>query len=50
MKGTVSTVGLTARAFRVNQEDSPYIICMKKTGAIPFIKTNLPQNAMNFDS
>jgi Asp-tRNA(Asn)/Glu-tRNA(Gln) amidotransferase A subunit family amidase len=50
MKGTTSTVGLTSRAFDIKSKDSPYIICMKKTGAIPFIKTNLPQIAMNFDS
>ncbi len=50
MEGTASTVGLSARAFKIDKKDSSAIICMKNNGMIPFIKTNLPQLAFNFDS
>jgi fatty acid amide hydrolase len=50
MEGTVATVGLSARANRINKADSPMIRCIKNSGMIPFIKTNIPQLAFNFDS
>ncbi len=50
MQGTVATVGLSARAFKTCEHDSSLILCIKNNGMIPFIKTNLPQLAFNFDS
>ena len=50
MKSTVATVGLSYRANKVNEHDSPHIVCIKNSGMIPFVKTNLPQLAFNFDS
>lgn len=50
MKSTSSTVGLSSRANIIQEEDSPHIVCIKNSGMIPFIKTNLPQLAFNFDS
>jgi Asp-tRNA(Asn)/Glu-tRNA(Gln) amidotransferase A subunit family amidase len=50
MKSTSATIGLSCRANIINEEDSPHIVCIKNSGMIPFIKTNLPQLAFNFDS
>lgn len=50
MKGTHSTIGVTIRATRVDKEDCATIKCIKHSGMIPFIKTNLPQLAFNFDT
>lgn len=50
MEGTVSSIGLSARANNVCKSDSPHIVCIKNSGMIPFIKTNLPQLAFAFDS
>jgi Asp-tRNA(Asn)/Glu-tRNA(Gln) amidotransferase A subunit family amidase len=41
---------LTSRANTIIKKDCPLIIAIKNAGMIPFIKTNLPQLAMNFDS
>jgi Asp-tRNA(Asn)/Glu-tRNA(Gln) amidotransferase A subunit family amidase len=49
MENTRSTLGVTIRADRFVKEDCATIKCMKFTGLIPFIKTNLPQLAFNFD-
>jgi fatty acid amide hydrolase len=50
MESTVATVGLSARANNISTADSPQIVCIKRNGMIPFMKTNLPQLAFNFDS
>ncbi len=50
IEGTRSTIGLTIRATRYDKQDCGTIKCMKNSGLIPFIKTNLPQLAFNFDS
>jgi len=50
MEGTSSTVGLTIRANKIDNEDCLLVKAIKRSGMIPFIKTNLPQLAMNFDS
>ena len=50
MEGTRSTIGLTIRADRFLKEDCGTIKAFKHTGLIPFIKTNVPQLAFNFDS
>ena len=50
MEGTCSTIGITVRAERPFKEDCATIKCVKHTGQIPFMKTNLPQLAFNFDS
>lgn len=50
LAGTRATIGLTIRANKVDLEDGPIAKCFKNSGMIPFIKTNLPQLAFNFDS
>lgn len=50
MESTSATIGLSCRANNISKADSPHIVCMKNQGMIPFIKTNLPQLAFNFDS
>ena len=50
IEGKHSTLGVTIRATKADKEDCATIKCMKHTGLIPFIKTNLPQLAFNFDS
>ena len=50
MEGLCSTIGFTVRAERPFKEDCATIKCIKHTGQIPFMKTNLPQIAFNFDS
>lgn len=50
MAGTRSTIGLTARAEKVIEADNCIVICAKNSGMIPFVKTNLPQIALNYDS
>ena len=50
MKGTRSTIGLTSRANSFIEEDCGIIFCVKNSGMIPFVKTNLPQITLNFDT
>lgn len=50
MAGTRSTGGLTVRANRVFEEDSNIATCVKNSGMIPFVKSNIPQICMNYDS
>jgi Asp-tRNA(Asn)/Glu-tRNA(Gln) amidotransferase A subunit family amidase len=50
LEGTVSTIGLRARANRVAKQDSWLAQVLKRAGIIPFVKTNLPQLALDFDS
>lgn len=50
LKGTRSTIGLTTRANTIINEDCGIMVCVKNSGMIPFVKTNLPQIALNFDS
>ena len=50
IQGTRATVGLTSRANNIDTKDAGIITNLKNSGAIPFIKTNLPQLALNFDS
>ena len=48
MESTAATVGLSCRANNVNDQDSPHIVCIKNSGMIPFVKTNMPQLSFNF--
>lgn len=50
MQGTRSTIGLTIRADKFKTEDNCIIQCVKNSGMIPYMKTNLPQIALNYDS
>ena len=50
MSGTRSSIGLSARLNTVNNSDCGIIHCIKNSGMIPFIKTNLPQIALSYDS
>lgn len=50
MEGTRSTIGLSARINTVYHSDCGIITCIKNSGMIPFIKTNLPQIALTYDS
>jgi Asp-tRNA(Asn)/Glu-tRNA(Gln) amidotransferase A subunit family amidase len=50
MAGTRSTIGLVSRVNNIVEEDSSIVICAKNSGMIPFIKTNVPQIPLSFDS
>jgi len=50
MEGTSSTVGMINRVNTILKEDSLYIKCIKNSGMIPFVKTNLPQLAFSFEA
>ncbi|XP_007070765.3 vitamin D3 hydroxylase-associated protein [Chelonia mydas] len=48
-KGHVSTGGLVQFLGRVEEEDSVIVQVLKRQGAIPFVKTNVPQSMINYD-
>jgi len=50
MAGTRTTVGMSCRANRFVEKDCSLIRCIKNSGMIPFVKTNVPQLIMVFDS
>jgi Asp-tRNA(Asn)/Glu-tRNA(Gln) amidotransferase A subunit family amidase len=50
MQGTRSTMGLTKRALKKHEADSIFPICAKNSGMIPFVKSNVPQMCMTYDS
>ena len=50
MKGLKSTYGATERLLDEVEKDAPLIKCLKNSGMIPFIRTNVPQLAMCFDT
>ncbi|XP_042318582.1 vitamin D3 hydroxylase-associated protein-like [Sceloporus undulatus] len=48
-KGHISTGGLVQFLSKVEKEDSVIVKVLKKQGAIPFVKTNVPQSMINYD-
>ncbi|XP_003220325.2 vitamin D3 hydroxylase-associated protein [Anolis carolinensis] len=48
-KGHISTGGLVQFLNKVEKEDSVIVKVLKKQGAIPFVKTNIPQSMINYD-
>ncbi|XP_063153957.1 vitamin D3 hydroxylase-associated protein-like [Candoia aspera] len=48
-KGYISTCGLVQCLGKVEAEDSVIVKVLKKQGAIPFVKTNVPQSMINYD-
>ncbi|XP_017262781.1 fatty-acid amide hydrolase 1 [Kryptolebias marmoratus] len=48
-KGQVSSCGVIINLDQPAQEDCVLIEVLKKQGAIPFVKTNLPQALLNYD-
>ncbi|KAJ7332773.1 hypothetical protein JRQ81_014953 [Phrynocephalus forsythii] len=48
-KGHISTGGLVQFLSRVEADDSVIVKVLKKQGAIPFVKTNVPQSMINYD-
>lgn len=43
-KGHISTGGLVQFLSKVEEEDSMIVKVLKRQGAIPFVKTNVPQS------
>ncbi|KAJ6659480.1 hypothetical protein lerEdw1_018714 [Lerista edwardsae] len=48
-KGHDSTLGLVKRLNKPAAEDAVVVQVLKRQGAIPFVKTNVPQSLLNFD-
>uniref|UniRef100_A0A452ID28 Fatty-acid amide hydrolase 1 n=1 Tax=Gopherus agassizii TaxID=38772 RepID=A0A452ID28_9SAUR len=48
-KGHVSSGGLVQFLGRAEEEDSVIVQVLKRQGAIPFVKTNVPQSMINYD-
>ncbi|NXO56616.1 VDHAP protein, partial [Aramus guarauna] len=48
-KGHVSSAGMVKFLGQVKEEDSVIVQVLKSQGAIPFVKTNIPQTMMNYD-
>uniref|UniRef100_A0A452ICW3 Amidase domain-containing protein n=1 Tax=Gopherus agassizii TaxID=38772 RepID=A0A452ICW3_9SAUR len=49
LKGHVSSGGLVQFLGRAEEEDSVIVQVLKRQGAIPFVKTNVPQSMINYD-
>jgi fatty acid amide hydrolase len=50
IKGMASSIGSTARYDFKQPEDGAIVQVLKKSGMIPFVKSNVPQLAMTFES
>ncbi|NXX77026.1 VDHAP protein, partial [Urocolius indicus] len=48
-KGHISSGGLVKFLGQVKEEDSVIVQVLKSQGAIPFVKTNIPQTMINYD-
>ncbi|NXE72501.1 VDHAP protein, partial [Cochlearius cochlearius] len=48
-KGHVSSGGMVKYLGQVTEEDSVIVQVLKSQGAIPFVKTNIPQTMINYD-
>lgn len=47
-KGHISTCGLVHYLDKVEADDSVIVKVLKKQGAIPFVKTNIPQSMIKY--
>lgn len=50
IKGLSSSIGITHRCLNLQEDDGVIIKCLKNAGMIPFVKSNIPQLAMIYDS
>ncbi|NXN18642.1 VDHAP protein, partial [Indicator maculatus] len=48
-KGHISSGGMVKFLGQVKEEDSVIVQVLKSQGAIPFVKTNIPQTMLNYD-
>ncbi|NXV72696.1 VDHAP protein, partial [Atlantisia rogersi] len=48
-KGHISSGGMVKFLGQVKEEDSVIVQVLKSQGAIPFVKTNIPQTMINYD-
>ncbi|KFP81106.1 Vitamin D3 hydroxylase-associated protein, partial [Acanthisitta chloris] len=48
-KGHISSAGMVKFLGQVKEEDSVIVQVLKHQGAIPFVKTNIPQTMINYD-
>ncbi|GAB0193126.1 vitamin D3 hydroxylase-associated protein [Grus japonensis] len=48
-KGHVSSAGMVKFLGQVKEEDSVIVQVLKSQGAVPFVKTNIPQTMINYD-
>ncbi|XP_054837291.1 vitamin D3 hydroxylase-associated protein-like [Eublepharis macularius] len=48
-KGHISTCGLVHYLGKAEEDDSVIVKVLKKQGAVPFVKTNVPQSMINYD-
>jgi Asp-tRNA(Asn)/Glu-tRNA(Gln) amidotransferase A subunit family amidase len=48
--GTDSTCGLAARCFKPAAEDALVVRLLIEAGAVPFVKTNVPQSLISFET
>lgn len=49
MVGKRTTLGLTIRAHDIKEKDCGLISCLKESGMIPFVRTNVSQMTMSFE-
>ncbi|RKP22930.1 amidase [Syncephalis pseudoplumigaleata] len=49
MKGYDACIGYSAWTGRPSEEDSVLLRCLRRAGAIPFVKTNVPQTLLAFE-
>eukprot|EP00760_Papus_ankaliazontas_P038302 PhM_4_TR9071/c0_g1_i1/m.56414 len=49
VKGCDTTIGNVSRAFDVSGEDAVIVSCLRRAGAVPFVKTNIPQTLLSFE-
>ena len=50
VKGMLTTCGYAAYYDRVNESDSAYAKILRENGAIPFLKSNIPQGFMSLEA
>jgi len=48
MKGKRTTIGVIARSHIIQEEDCGIITCLKESGMIPFVRSNVSQLTMTF--
>lgn len=50
VKGTDATCGIASRCFQPSPEDGLLVQLLKEAGGIPFVKTNVPQALISFET
>lgn len=49
-KGKRSTLGVTARAHYIKEKDCGAISCLRQGGIIPFVRSNVAQVTLTFET